>query len=183
MAALRQQPLLRPLLLLAMIASFIAYEWLWPGPHLRFQNALAGECFTIGVAVALPASLFWLGACASRKPLRVLLLCAGVLLAVPCAAVLVFSLSALPSAGDDDPAFTLISQLEDDGSTFRLYRSDCGATCSFDLMLRREADLPLGLKLSTSLWSRPREGEGALRKQGSVIQVVNVSGVLWSSGE
>ncbi len=54
-----------------------------------------------------------------------------------------------------DRSFDLIDEKRVNDSHIRLYLTDCGATCSFGLVLRKEFDTPFGLKIVKSLWKAP----------------------------
>jgi hypothetical protein len=56
--------------------------------------------------------------------------------------------------------------------TYRLYRTNCGATCAFGLDLREEIDLPIGLKLVKSVWSKYGEEDAELIANEDTIRVI-----------
>jgi hypothetical protein len=88
---------------------------------------------------------------------------AAAVTALPCAVFVFFSLLTAPTSGID-ASFEKISQIQNGRLAFRLYRTNCGAICSFGLALRREIDLPLGLKLVTTLWGKDREDQAVVRR-------------------
>lgn len=93
--------------------------------------------------------------------------------------VLLASCAALiaPPFGQSDD-FQLISEAQAGLSTYRLYRSDCGATCATGLVLREEIDVFIGLALVAPVWSMYRASEGGLTVDESTVRVVRGASVL-----
>lgn len=57
----------------------------------------------------------------------------------------------------------LLSETQAGGATYRLYRTDCGATCAYGLELRKEVNVLGVLKLVSPIWSASREEPARLR--------------------
>lgn len=106
----------------------------------------------------------------------------AVVVGAPCALLAAITLVWNPWArGDFDPAMQQIDELAAGRAKYRLYLADCGATCRFELVLWREFDLPLGLRVVSPLWQRTGEG-GHLQRKGNDIQVVWQGRTLWEEG-
>jgi hypothetical protein len=150
--------------------------------QLRFQHPAANYWFASALAIALPCSIAWSAARFRRRWLRMAGLFVALLVAIPCGVFSLFALADAPEASSTvDPSFELIDQASPRGSAYRLYRTDCGATCSFGLALRREVDLLAGLKVVTPLWSQYRESEARLGVTSTHVQVLQGTKVLWES--
>lgn len=171
-----------PLIAVALIGVIVACNLSSIEPQLRFQYAPLNYWIASSLACALPVSVLWLCVRVSGRAARVALALATAVTSLPCAVFLFFCLLTAPTT-DIDPSFERISEFQEGSLAFRLYRTNCGATCSFGLVLRREIDLPLGLKLVTSLWGKDREDHAVVRRDSGMIQVVSQSSVLWSSHE
>ena len=168
-----------PLIAVALVVGIVVCNLSSIEPQLRFQYAPLNYWVASALAFALPVSVLWLCVRVSSRATRVALALAAAVMALPCAIFVFFSLLTAPTSGVD-ASFEKISQIQNGRLAFRLYRTNCGATCSFGLVLRREIDLPLGLKLVTALWGKDREDQAVVRLDSGMIQVVNRSNVLWS---
>lgn len=171
-----------PLIAVGLVAGAVAYNLSSIQPQLRFQYAPLNYWVASALALALPVSVLWLCVRVSSRATRLALGLAAAVTALPCAIFIFFSLLTAPTSGID-ASFEKISQVQNGRLAFRLYRTNCGATCSFGLALRREIDLPLGLKLVTVLWGKDREDQAMVRRDSGMIQVVNQSNVFWSGPE
>lgn len=83
-----------------------------------------------------------------------------------------------PRPSEADGSYELVGQAQAERVSYRLYRTDCGATCSFGLELREELDLPFGVKLVMPKWSMYRAAEGTVRVEGSSLLIENGNDVL-----
>lgn len=70
-----------------------------------------------------------------------------------------------------DPSLQPLQGAGDGVYQYRLYRTNCGATCAFGLELRKERPLLMGLKLVRPIWSLygAEEGSFILTTQDIVI--------------
>jgi hypothetical protein len=67
---------------------------------------------------------------------------------------------------------------------YRLYRTDCGATCAYGLALRKEYDAPMLLKAVSTVWSAEAEDAAELRiSEDGKAQVVRGNYVLYAHEE
>lgn len=73
----------------------------------------------------------------------------------------------------EDYNLKLLDQASSLGGTYRLYLTDCGATCSHGLLLRKEIDTNLGVKLVRREWSVYKQNEAKLTISNNVVKVVN----------
>ena len=77
-----------------------------------------------------------------------------------------------------DGSYELISEASGKSSNFRLYRTNCGATCAFGLDLREERDMFLGVKLVSPIWSLYRASEGRVVVDKSTVTVIHGNNIL-----
>tara|TARA_Y100000748_G_scaffold300969_1_gene300365 strand:+ start:4342 stop:4893 length:552 start_codon:yes stop_codon:yes gene_type:complete len=77
------------------------------------------------------------------------------LCAAPCSIFSLFAYyeAASVQAQGEDGSFMLLDSVVVDSVDYRLYLSNCGATCSWGLVVRAERDGPLGTKVVRSIWS------------------------------
>ena len=113
---------------------------------------------------------------------RTLVWFALLILAVPSFLVAGCAVLVAPSFGSGDEEFQRISEVNSAFVSYRLYRSDCGATCAAGLVLRKEIDLFAGLMLVTPLWSEARVSEGSVSLGESAVRVVRGATVLGEVG-
>ena len=101
-------------------------------------------------------------------------------LAVPCGlyALLAF-VGGSAVKNNIDPSFTLLSEATVSWGTYRLYQTNCGATCAYGLLLRKEFDTPLGIKVVSRIWSAYREEPATVQvTKDKTVEVVRGSLVL-----
>jgi hypothetical protein len=72
-----------------------------------------------------------------------------------------FDLSDIKKYGID-PSFEVIEEVQHHNTFYRLYRTNGGATTDYGLVLRREKNLPLELKLTKLLWEKYHENNATL---------------------
>jgi hypothetical protein len=100
------------------------------------------------------------------------------LVALPCLVVSSCAMLGAPARAEADKSYELLSEAQAGAVMYRLYRSDCGATCAVGLDLREERDLPLGVKLVSPKWSLYRAAEGSVKLEQSAVLVVHGENVL-----
>lgn len=166
---------------LLVVALAVAVQGYFGLPYqLRFSRTALNYWVAAGISLALPVLVFWVTNFWKEKWIRRLCIGLASVLAVPC---LLFSgLSMLEAPEYDakvDGSYELLSESGQGVVTFRLYRTNCGATCAFGLDLREERDLFMGLKLVSPLWSLDRTSEGAVVADESTVRVVAGSNTLW----
>lgn len=77
-----------------------------------------------------------------------------------------------------DHSFEKIAEVDTDAGYYRLYRTNCGAPCSYGLALRHEYDAPLGIKLVKSVWGMDRIYEAELVQTQEGIEVQRAGKLL-----
>ncbi|MFZ4285640.1 hypothetical protein [Variovorax sp. HJSM1_2] len=140
--------------------------------QLRFENSAANYWAVVIGSLMIPFLLLRLSRPLAEPGPRQLGTAIAILLAVPCLLLSSCAAFLAPSAGLPDDSYELISEVQSDKTAYRLYRTNCGATCAFGLNLREERDLFGGLKLVSQKWSLYRASKGQLKlKQASVVVV------------
>jgi len=138
---------------------FLCAAWLWAG--LLFVGTALGVELESWKAQKVVTLLFWLGPLAlvvlalevRRSPWRRLAIIATTLLTV--ASVLPAGCAGLEVAfmpgGQNDPGFEPVLRQRNGTSDLVLYRTNCGATCSFGLVLRQQRRIVPGLRIARRL--------------------------------
>ncbi len=160
-----------------MAGTFVQGYMGWPYQP-RFSSPTLNYLFFAIAAVAFPALIAWLASGLSAKWSRRVLYGLTFILALPCLLMSSCALLETPNRNAVDNSYEFLSEANDGALTYRLYRTNCGATCAYGLDLRRERDLLLGVKLVSPLWSKYRADQGTVQVSGSKIQVKNDSEVL-----
>ncbi|MBY6213285.1 hypothetical protein KUV95_17210 [Microbulbifer agarilyticus] len=160
--------------------ALIAFEALgWPYkvrsslPQLNYF-AYAVLCF--GLVVGLfSVAIFGKGA-----PIRITCMVLGIFFAAPAGLAGLFSTweGVKVSEQGTDYSFEKIDEEKVSSFYYRLYVSDCGATCSHDLVLQKEIDLIFGIKLISKIWSKQNEQKAYLTVINDHLRVNGDSGVL-----
>ena len=80
-----------------------------------------------------------------------------------------------------DPFKLQVDSVSNELGTFRLYQTNCGATCSFGLLLQREFDLPIGIKFTKEIWATENgtEGNGKILSGEHSIKIIENEKVLF----
>ena len=147
------------LLIATLGAAFVMFG---PLPmNVRFYRPAINEWAFAAFLVLIPLLILQLFRNVRHRTLRTFGIGFSLILACPALLAAFFILVAAPSPWDsEDASQLLLSEATSDAGTFRLYRTDCGATCSFTLVLWREIDTPIGIKLIAPVWMRDKEYEG-----------------------
>lgn len=177
-SALKSSTLALSLAVLAIIAFNILG---WP-VKVRFEEPLLNYWAAVALAIALPLSLFAIGFAMTSKSLKTACIMAAACTLLPCS---VYAFFAQIEARDveekgGDLSYLLLGDVPMGRQNMRLYRTDCGATCSYGLELRAEFDIGVGLKIVRPVWSKYRTDPNAqLRPIGpNHIQVVEEGGIV-----
>jgi len=161
----RPRPSLEPtrivvaLLIATLCAAFVMFG---PLPmKVRFYRPAFNE-WAFAAFLALPPLLIMQLLLKIREsPLRTAGIACSLVLAFLGLLAGFFTLVASPSFADNEhPSQILLSEATSDEGTFRLYRTDCGATCSATLVLWREIDTPFGIRLIDPVWMLDNEYQG-----------------------
>jgi hypothetical protein len=169
--------------ILAAIIGVISLNFINLPFYIRFNYAPLNYWACLFLSIALPFSILNFGVSLNNRKLKIVSICSAILVALPCvvAAIFIAIMAVDVQRTGNDPSLELLQQVSVGVSKYRLYRTDCGATCSFGLELRKEIDAPFGLKLVRSLLSKYREDEGKLvLVPGKEVQVFGESGFVGS---
>ena len=153
----------------ALLVGFFIAHYNWRSPVLRFDAPLANRLFLLG-AFALPTVALPIGWCAARGRARVALgaLMLPLLLCTWASGVL-FAFDLLSHASDlargQNGAFDPIRRLDLGASRLVLYRTNCGATCAWGLVLRQERALAPGISIVREVGSWHRAYDAVLAPQ------------------
>ncbi len=149
---------------------------------IRFTFAPLNYWFTGLSALSVPASaLFW----AKSMPVssnRSLALALAAVVAVP---LVPYGLLALSESarmeGASDPSYRLLSEVGRPIGSYRLYQTNCGASCSYGLELRREFSALNFVSAVRPVWQAAAEDAATLRAAANgSVQVVRGEYVLHS---
>ena len=143
-----------PLSILVLVAAILVWNHsdAW---HLEFVYLPLNDWLDIALIMSIPVLIFWAASKVLRRAYRICGIVVSVVFAIPC-----LFLAMLVSI--DSPGFKLLSDGQVRTGHFRLYRTNCGATCAYGLDLRKEYDIVPGLKVVARVWSRYRESEGRI---------------------
>ncbi|MFP8967737.1 hypothetical protein ACKC9G_14230 [Pokkaliibacter sp. CJK22405] len=132
----------------------------------------------------LPLSAFATACLLRGQPLRVMLFFLSLTSFVfPSSFMAWFAWTEGDAVAQDSKASVrvLLSEVRVDKHTYRLYQSNCGATCSLDLVLMDEVLWPnLGMKWVRAEWYLARQAQGSLMLDGNTLQVQDDGKVLYS---
>lgn len=130
----------------------------------RFVAASLNYWFFAAAAAAVPASIVLLAVRSKSTVARIIGVALGLLLAIPLVPMAaIAAMEASDVAAADDPSHRLLGEIrERSGGVFRLYQSDCGATCGRGLTLYREFEYMNVVKLVFPVWSKQRQGNDTL---------------------
>ena len=172
---------------LLFVGSLVAFALtLISGPiAIRFTFAPLNYWYTGLAALAVPTSAVLLAKSMASGGERSLVFTFAAILAVP---LVPYGLLALSESsrmeGGSDPSYRLLSEVGRPLGSYRLYQTNCGATCAYGLELRREYSA-LGLLSAVSpVWQAAAEDAATLRVAGDGrVQVVRGEYVLHAQEE
>jgi hypothetical protein len=164
-------------LLVAILGLYLLLPWSIRFARVELNYLVAAVLFLVpplpALALAIATHVRW------RKVAWGIV---AIVFATPCVLMAILTLIWNPGArGEFDPAMRRLDELAVGRARYRLYLADCGATCRFELALRREFDLPLGVQVVRPLWQRSGD-EAHLRRHADDIQVVSRGRILWEEG-
>lgn len=146
--------------------------------RLRWASPMANYWTVATLWVLTPVLVYLVARSLPSKWLRVSGFVVAAALILPCLMISSFALLEAPQSSEIDLTFILLSEKDAGRLAYRLYRTDCGATCAFGLQLREEIDLLFGLKLVTPTWSLDRASEGVIKLEQSSVLIMNGDDVL-----
>ncbi len=160
------------------VASMIAFGLAMSnGPgDLCFRSTTLNHGFVVLAAWCVPASLVALGQALRKTWGTWVMMTLAAVTAVP---LVPLGLLVLMFSSFADESFALLSELPTERGLYRLYQSNCGATCSNDLVLQRDVEMFFIFKRATPVWNAERQDPAELRltPEGNV-QVVRDNWVV-----
>jgi hypothetical protein len=165
------------IVLVFLTVMFVQWYLHWPY-QLRSSIPTVNYWLFAIAALTFPVLLAWLVSGVVTTWARRVLLGVTFILASPCLLMSSCALLETPNINAVDNSYELLSETNDGALTYRLYRTNCGATCAYGLDLREERDLFFGFKMVSGLWSKYRADQGQVYVNGSKIQVRNGSDIL-----
>jgi hypothetical protein len=163
---------------LAVILALIAQAMLDLPFRIRSENPATNYWIVAGLSILAPVLLFLVARPIPNALVRRTGLVAAAVIAIPCVAVSSCAMLEAPKLSERDGSYELLSEAYAGPLAYRLYRTNCGATCAFGLELREERELPLGMKLVSPRWSLYRASEGTVKVEQSAVLVVKGEDVL-----
>jgi hypothetical protein len=160
------------IVLALMAGTFVQGYMGWPNQP-RFSSPTLNYWFFAIAAIAFPALIAWLASGLTAKWSRRVQYGLACTLVLPCLLMTSCAVLEAPSIRTADGSYEFLSEANDGSVTYRLYRTNCGATCAYGLDLRRKRDLFFGIKLVSPVWSKYQADEGNVYLEGSKIQVRN----------
>ena len=129
--------------------------------EIRFQNPYYNYLFVMSLFILLPISIF-IKIYSSQNKLMWVLISLPILFFS--SIIILFITSDLSDINtySIDPSFELTKQVEYNNTLYKLYRTNGGATTDYGLILMKENNLPLGLKLTKILWEQYHENNATL---------------------
>jgi hypothetical protein len=168
-----------PLLLLAVLMAVIVHAVSGLPMQVRFTYVPLNHWLAATLALWLPVMVLWVALRLVRRTHKVAGIVVSGVVALPSLAFAVLvCLEGSHVINNVDSSFELLSEAKSESASYRLYRTNCGATCAYGLVLRREYDSPLGVKLVSPVWSLYRASEGAVQVKGSAVRIVSGTNVL-----
>ncbi|MCP5326463.1 MAG: hypothetical protein H7A09_09105 [Oceanospirillaceae bacterium] len=162
-------------ILFAAVIFIIAFNWIgWPY-QIRFNYPpLNGFIFAL-LCILFPLSMFLAAISVRNKSIKIAGAVLSIFLSLPLGFLALFACfdAKLIMEEGSDNSMQLLDQASIPSGTFRLYRTDCGATCSFGLLLRKEIDTPIGIKLVRTEWSIYKQSEAGLEVVENSLRIVN----------
>lgn len=170
-----------PIVLVVLLALAVLPDWTW---QLRFAIPVLNYWFIGLLWLSVPIASAWALLPLDRRIVRCIsIVIMSVVVGIPCLvfSVVVFSYS-LSVLDGEDPSFLLRQSLPVGNSQYRLFLSNCGATCALALVLRREIETPLGIKAVSNLWAREMDGsEQLVLTRDHRARVVSNGAVLYET--
>lgn len=146
--------------------------------RIRFAPPAANYWVVAAGAALVPLLLLLLLRTVPKSWLRRVGIVATGVLVFPCLLISSCAMLEAPSPSQPDTSYELLSEAHANAVAYRLYRTNCGATCAFGLDLREERDLIFGVKLVSPKWSLYRASEGSVKVEQSSVLVVHGEEIL-----
>lgn len=162
-------------ILFAVVVLIIGYNWIgWPYQVRFYSSKLNGFILSL-LYLLLPISMFLAAIFTRNKLLKMGGVIVSLIISLPLGFLAFFSSidTKLIIERGEDYSMELLDQTSTSTGTLRLYRTNCGATCSFGLLLRKEIDTPIGIKFVRSEWSMYKEDEATLQLVSNSLRVLS----------
>lgn len=171
--------------LAAIVILIIAVNWIGLPYQVRFNSPYLNYWAFSALCLLLPVSLVVSAMHAEKKLIKVFCFTLSMVVVFPAFFLALFSGLEGKVAMDEgvDSSLVLIDEASSSRGFFRLYVTNCGATCSYGLLLRREIDTPVGIKFVQHEWSMYKEREASLEVGAGIVKVVKEDRILYKSGE
>jgi hypothetical protein len=163
---------------LVLISAISAQAMLGLPYRPRFGNPTANYWAVAVLAALTPLLAYFVARTIAAKWPRRIGLIGALALMLPCSLVSSCAMFEAPLPAHRDTSYQLLSEAHDGAVAYRLYRTNCGATCAYGLDLREEMDLRWGAKLVSPMWSLYRASEGTVEVEESAVLVVRGNEVL-----
>jgi hypothetical protein len=144
----------------------------------RFASPTANYWAVAALSTLTPVLAYLLALTVPRKWMRRTGYVGATALLLPCLFISSCAMLEAPRPFGPDTSYEFLSEVRTGRFAYRLYRTNCGATCAYGLDLREELDLPFGVKLVSPIWSLYGASEGAVKLEESFVVVVNEDGLL-----
>ena len=142
--------------------------------ELRFEETKYNYLFVSTLCLLLPISVFLTALTFKNRKYTYFCIALSFSLAVPSALVYFFANSDYKSISQEgiDHSFQQINEIQTNGSTYRLYRTNGGATTSFGLVLRKETNFIKGINTVKVIFSKYKASDSTLLLlNGNTIQM------------
>ena len=157
------------------VAGAIAFNWVgWPY-QIRFTLPHLNYWVYASLCVLLPVSILASALATENMRVKVSGIALALVISLPSLFLGFFASIEAKHTMErgEDYSLKLLDQASSPSGTYRLYLTDCGATCSHGLLLRKEIDTNLGVKLVRSEWSVYKQSEAKLHISQNTVKVVN----------
>ena len=171
------------LVAIAAVIVFILVGWPF---QVRFTHPPLNYWAVAGLFFAIPFGVLAMTWFFQGRTLRGIIVVAAVLVGIPAGVLgLVVSSDAsrIQNSGVDS-SFELLQEISSGKYWYRLYRTNCGATCALGLVLRKEFVTPFGLSIVNVIWSKYREDDAQLSlgnhkeiriiSQGTILATIRI---------
>lgn len=163
------------------VAGFASGVGHW-GVNVLFQNPALNHFAFVILVLSIPVLLMALAWVTINNWGKAALIIMGVISlfpSIPIGALAAFQGLQIFELGKDS-SFEKVAELPHGSKALRLYVSNCGAICDFGLVLREEFDMPLGLKVTRTIWSANDTSDMATmrRLDDTKVQVIQRDGAI-----
>lgn len=158
---------------LVILLASVGFFWVDLPLKLRAVNPAVNYAIYSLFCFLVPLSIIALGWALRRVWFRVVAIVLVVIVGLPSGflGILAFDNALRIQRLGYDPALEFLTEVTAGDYRYRLYRTNCGATCAFGLELRKEQFLPFSVKLIRPIWSFYGAEDGKLALSATEIEV------------